>query len=207
MGSLGRTWKVLVPIAIAVLIPASLATLAAFSSGAFEFVEDVLENPEALANLSAEEFSERSRPFVVAGGLSTLVQALAMIFVFVCCHRVTIADVKKEPVDRRETLRHALSSYPSAALAGILGLAAASGSSFSASASGACPPWWRGAEHRLGDGGAGAPLRTHRPGLWLGTSLSMVTSDVVGGGGTACSAHETQLRPGQGPMVGDLASS
>lgn len=178
MGSLGRTWKVLVPIAIAVLIPASLATLAAFSiPGAFEFVEDVLENPEALANLSAEEFSERSRPFVVAGGLSTLVQALAMIFVFVCCHRVTIADVKNEPVDRRETLRHALSSYPSAALAGILGLAAAAGLFFLGFSFWSVPAMVAGVPNT---GSAMVALvllfALTAPGLWLGTSLSMVTS-------------------------------
>lgn len=178
LASLGRTWKTLVPIALVVFIPASIATVAAFSiPGALEFVDSVVTSPETLADLPPEEFAERSRPFVTAGAITLVVQALATIFVFVCCHRVVVGDIKDEPVDRRTAVKGALRAYPSAALAGILGAAAAAGLFFLGFTLWSVPALTVGTPNSTSALVASVLLVAFTgPGIWLGTSMSMVTA-------------------------------
>lgn len=178
MAGLGRTWRTLVPLAIVVFIPASLATLAAFSiPGALEFIEALLETPGELSALTPEEFADRSRPFVVATAITVVVQALATIFVFVACHRVAVADLKAEPVSWKTATKSIVGPYAGAAAAGILGAASAAGLLFLGLT------FWSVPAATVGAPNATAALvavvllvALVGPGVWLGTSLSMVTA-------------------------------
>ncbi len=175
---LGRTWRILIPLAIVVFIPASLATLAAFSiPGALDFVDTLLSAPGELSALEPEEFMARSRPFLVATAITVVVQALATILVFVACHRVSVAELKGEPSSWKTVTTGILRPYSVAAAAGIMGAAAAVGLFFLGLTLWSVPA-----------GTVGAPNATAAlvaivllvaligPGLWLATSLSMVTA-------------------------------
>ncbi len=177
VAGLGRTWRVLVPLAIIVFIPASLATLAAFSiPGALDFVDTLLASPGDLSALDPEEFMERSRPFLIATAITVVVQILATILVFVMCHRLTVADLKGESVNWAAATKGVLRRYAGAAVAGILGAAAAVGLIFLGLT------FWSVPAATVGTPNTAAALvavilfvALIGPGLWLGTSLSMVT--------------------------------
>lgn len=178
LAGLGRTWRTLVPFAILVFIPASLATLAAFSiPGALDFVDTLFESPSALSDLDPEEFMDRSRPFLIATAVTVIVQALATILVFVACHRVAIADVKGERASWKSATKGLLRPFAGAALAGVLGVAAAAGLFFLGLT------FWSVPAATVGTPNATAALvalvllvALIGPGIWLGTSLSMVTA-------------------------------
>lgn len=178
LAGLGRTWRTLIPLAIVVFIPASLATLAAFSiPGALDFVETLLANPGELSSLDPEEFMERSRPFLVATAITVVVQALATIFVFVACHRLTVADIKSQPVSWKTATTGILGPYAGAATAGLLGGAASAGLFFVGLT------FWSVPAATVGTPNATAGLvaivllvALIAPGIWLGTSVSMVTA-------------------------------
>lgn len=178
MGTLARTWKPLILLAVVVFVPASLITIAAFSiPGALDFVEAMVLRPEELADLPPEVFLDRSRPFLLATAITMLVQGLATIFVFVACHRATVADLKDETTRVGATARAGLRRYPVAAVAGV-GSAIASAALFFFGLT-----FWSVPAVTVGTPNAGAAVvalvllvALVGPGLWLGTSLSMVTA-------------------------------
>ena len=178
LGTLGRTWKVLVPLAIGVFIPASLATLAAYSiPGALEFIDKLLTTPRLLADLTPDEFAAESRPFLVASAITLIVQALATIFVFVASHHTVVADIKGEKPTWRTAVRGGLRSYPSAALAGVLGAAGAIGLFFLGLTFWSVPAVTVGTPNQTAALVAMVLFVAFTgPGIWLAASLSMSTA-------------------------------
>ncbi|MFO7298729.1 MAG: hypothetical protein DIU67_000870 [Actinomycetes bacterium] len=176
MAVLGRTWKTLVPVSIAVFVPAALASWAAYSiPGALEFVEAILLEPETLAGLPAAEFWERARPFVTAAVVTMVVQLLASVLVFLFCHRVVIASVREQPTGRA-SLQRVLRRYPVAAAATVLSAAAAFGLFLIGYTVWSIPATIVAFPNPTAEfAGTVLLFAFTGPGIWLAVSMSMVT--------------------------------
>lgn len=94
MNSLTRTWRALLIPALAVSIPVSIATVVVFRlTGGGEFLDTIVNNPEALQRLPRDVFWELSRPFYIAVGISTVLQLISGVFVALASHRAVASDL------------------------------------------------------------------------------------------------------------------
>ena len=94
MNSLARTWRALLIPALAVSIPVSIATVIVFRlTGGGEFLDTIVNNPEALQRLPRDVFWELSRPFYIAVGISTVLQLISGVFVALASHRAVASDL------------------------------------------------------------------------------------------------------------------
>jgi hypothetical protein len=94
MNSLARTWRALIVPALAVSIPVSFSTVIVFRvSGGGEFLDTMVNNPQAISRLPSEVFWSLARPFYIALGLATLLQILGGVFVALASHRAVASDL------------------------------------------------------------------------------------------------------------------
>lgn len=94
MNSLTRTWRTLLIPALAVSIPVSIATVVVFRlTGGGEFLDTIVNNPEALQRLPRDVFWELSRPFYIAVGISSVLQLISGVFVALASHRAVASDL------------------------------------------------------------------------------------------------------------------
>jgi hypothetical protein len=94
MNSLTRTWRALLIPALAVSIPVSIATVVVFRlTGGGEFLDTIVNNPEALQRLPRDVFWELARPFYIAVGISTVLQLISGVFVALASHRAVASDL------------------------------------------------------------------------------------------------------------------
>lgn len=112
MNSLARVWKTLIIPALAVSIPLSVASVALFRfSGAGEFLETLVNNPDRLQGLPAEVFAEMARPLYISLGIATLLQLLAGVFVALASHRAVASELAGTIISGREATGKALRRY------------------------------------------------------------------------------------------------
>lgn len=113
VNSLARTWKALIIPALAVSIPVSVATVVVFRvTGGGEFLDMLVNRPEAVARLPREVFWELARPFYIAIGVATLLQLIGGVFVALASHRAVAADLSGTTTNGGEVSRQALRRYP-----------------------------------------------------------------------------------------------
>lgn len=100
MNGLARTWRPLLSTALIVFIPLGVLTLIVFStSGAFDFMDLVLNDPETLETLDGDEFFDVAGPFLWAAGIAVVLQVVASVYVYVASHRIIVSDLAGEPLD------------------------------------------------------------------------------------------------------------
>lgn len=112
MNGLANVWKTLLWPAVIVFIPVSIVTIGVFSSsGAADFVDQVLNRPESLQTLPEEVYWELAEPFFLAVGVAVVLQILAGVFVALASHSTVAAQVRGEPLTARAASRIALNRY------------------------------------------------------------------------------------------------
>jgi hypothetical protein len=124
VSSVGRTWRALVPPALAVFVPAGLATLLIYrETGAIDVLDAILNRPGSLDVIPDAARAEFLLPFYRATALAALVNMGAASFVYVAAHHIVAADIAGSSAPRGvlgESLRHtvfAFSAWLVAALA------------------------------------------------------------------------------------------
>jgi hypothetical protein len=122
MTSLVRTFRVVLPPALAVSLPASVLVILIFQNvdGALEFLDVVVNTPERLQNLPSEVILDLARPFYMAAGLATLAQLVTGIFVALVGHRAVACQVAEVETSARRAALHAARRYPVALLAVVV---------------------------------------------------------------------------------------
>ena len=107
--TLGRTWRPLLVVSLAVHFPLALAMVAvAWMTGAAESFRLFLE-PEPLRAMSDAEVLETLTPLMWAMGIWSILQVLAGVFVYLAAARVVAGDVAGVDLSRRDIFRHASS--------------------------------------------------------------------------------------------------
>ena len=121
MNSLARTWRALLVPALAVSIPVSIATVVVFRlTGGGEFLDTIVNNPEALQRLPRDVFWELSRPFYIAVGISTLLQLISGVFVALASHRAVASDLAGKTLTGGQVSILALRRYATGLVAVLL---------------------------------------------------------------------------------------
>lgn len=121
MNSLARTWRALLIPALAVSIPVSIATVVVFRlTGGGEFLDTIVNNPEALQRLPRDVFWELSRPFYIAVGISTLLQLISGVFVALASHRAVASDLAGKTLTGGQVSILALRRYATGLVAVLL---------------------------------------------------------------------------------------
>lgn len=181
MNGLAGIWKVLLWPALAVSIPVSGATIAAFTvTGGAEFMDLVLNSPERLQTLPEEVFWELTRPFFVAIGISAILQLMAGVFLVLLSHRAVAAHLSGKQLTSGAAARHALRRYPSG-----LGAAVAVGVVVAALFAVGAAIWLR-PMRSVGTPNSASVLVSLLllvaflgPGLWTAVAMSMTTSSIA----------------------------
>lgn len=121
MNSLARTWRALLPPALLASVPVSIATALAFRwTGGGDFLDLIVNSPEALQGLPAEVFTELARPFYISLGLATLLQMVSGVFIALAAHRAVAADEGGMSLTGGEATREALRCYGVGLMATLL---------------------------------------------------------------------------------------
>lgn len=112
MNSLARVWRPLLSTALIVFIPLGVITLLVFnSSGALDFLDLVLNDPESLEGLSRQEFFDLARPFLWAGGIAIALQSIASVYIYLTSHHVVVSSMTGEPLTGWEARRKAAADF------------------------------------------------------------------------------------------------
>jgi hypothetical protein len=112
MNGLAGTWRTLVLPAMAVSIPVSIATIAAFGvTGGAEFLDQLLNNPQLLQGLPEEVFWRLARPFYLAVGIAALLQIAAGVFLALASHAAVAAHLGGTRLTSGQATRIALRRY------------------------------------------------------------------------------------------------
>lgn len=173
--ALTRLWRPLALTALIVFVPVGLLTIWVFeATGAADFLEIALNDPERLEVLTREGFLERARPLVAATAVALGAQVLGTLFLYLAAARAVTLDAAGEAVGGKEVRRHALGRYPLAVLAAIIVLAAVG------ALIGVGVALWMIPLTRVGTPNATSALiapvllaALAGPGVWLAVSLSM----------------------------------
>lgn len=121
MNSLTRTWRALLIPALAVSIPVSIATVVVFRlTGGGEFLDTIVNNPEALQRLPRDVFWELARPFYIAVGISTVLQLISGVFVALASHRAVASDLAGKTLSGGQVSILALRRYARGLVAVLL---------------------------------------------------------------------------------------
>ena len=119
----GRIWKPLTSTALIVYIPLGVLTLLIFQmTGANDFLELAITDPEALSNLPTEVFLEVSQPFILAIMIVVGLGSIAALFVYLAVHSVVVSDISQDPISGAVARRHAWGRMGSGLIAGFIGL-------------------------------------------------------------------------------------
>ncbi len=90
----------------------SVATVVVFRmTGGGEFLDMLVNRPEAVARLPREVFWELARPFYIAIGVATVLQLIGGVFVALASHRAVAADLAGRTISGGEVSMQALRRY------------------------------------------------------------------------------------------------
>lgn len=118
INGLARVWRPVTGPALAASVPAGILTLLAFRlSGGQEFVDLILNNPDQLASLPSELFWNLARPFLIAVGISLLVQIVTGVFISLLSHFAVAGYLVGEAKTGKEVSRAAFGRLPRALIA------------------------------------------------------------------------------------------
>lgn len=122
LNGLARVWRPLAATALIVFIPVGIATILVFQSvsGATEFLDLVLNEPERIREMSSDVLFELARPFLTAAAISSGLQTLATVFVYLASARAMTSDAAGLAVTGRDLRAHASRRYLSAVFAGVV---------------------------------------------------------------------------------------
>ena len=121
---LGRVWRKLIPPAFGAFVVLGSLTIATFAAtGADEFLQLILSDPQALDDLTREELIDPALRLVQAAAIAIVLQLLATGFVNVAVHRIVAAELAAAPVGPRQASTTAVGRLPVLAASGFLALA------------------------------------------------------------------------------------
>lgn len=121
MTVLARVWRPLLSTSLLVFIPLAAVTLIVFNvTGALEFFDVALNDPESLDTISREEFFDLAEPFFWAVGITFAIQSVASIYVYIVSHRVVAADVAGQALSGSVARREAATRFISALVAAAI---------------------------------------------------------------------------------------
>jgi hypothetical protein len=125
MTILGQVWRSLIPPAFGAFVMLGGLTIATFVvTGADDLLQVILNNPEALDDLTDEELIEPAVRLVQAAFISVALQLLATGFVNLTVHRIVASQVAGKPMGPRESASRALGRLPVLVGAGFIAFAA-----------------------------------------------------------------------------------
>lgn len=125
MSTLGRVWRPLLSTALVVFIPLGILTLIVFyMTGALDFLDQVLNDPESLETMTQDRFFELAEPFFWAVGIVVAIQMIASLYTYLASHRIVTAELSGAPVSGRTARREAAGRFVPALAAGFLVFAA-----------------------------------------------------------------------------------
>lgn len=196
MNSLARIWRALIVPAVAISLPVGIATVVVFRfTGGGDFLQLVVDNPQAVQSLPPEVFVELARPFYLALGIATLFLILGSVFVALASHRAVSADIGGDRASGRTISLQALSRYPTGVFATLIavvsvGILLALGITLWL-----VPIVSVGTPNQASEFIALALLvALVGPGIWVGVSVSMTTAAVAIEGLGALSSIRRSMR-------------
>ncbi|MGH8950309.1 MAG: hypothetical protein ACRDX9_02680 [Acidimicrobiia bacterium] len=121
MTMLGRVWKRLFAPAFWAFVLLGALTIAAFAvTGADDFLQLILENPEVLDEMSDEELVEPTLALFQTLLIALILQLLATGFVNLTVHRIVASEIAGEPVGTAGATSRAFGRLPVLVGAGIM---------------------------------------------------------------------------------------
>lgn len=112
MNSLANVWKPLALAGISVFVPTGILTVLVFrSTGAAGFLDQMMNRPDSLQRLSSDVYRELAEPFVLAVGVSLLLQVISGVFVALASHSTVAAQMGGRILTPGEAIRTALNHY------------------------------------------------------------------------------------------------
>lgn len=121
MSALGRVWRPLLSTALVVFIPLGVVTLIVFNmTGAIDFLDRVLNDPESMETITQEDFFELAEPFFWAVGIALVIQTIASLYVYLTSHRIVAADLYGIPISGKVARREAGARFVPALAASLL---------------------------------------------------------------------------------------
>jgi hypothetical protein len=122
---LARVWRRLFAPAFWAFAVLGGLTIATFSvTGAGDFLQVILRDPQALDDLTESELLEQALMLVTAASISVVLQLLATGFVSLAVHKIIASEIGGAPVGPRVAVSKAFGRLLVLAVAGILGLLA-----------------------------------------------------------------------------------
>lgn len=107
-----RIWKALVGPALAVSVPIGVITIVAFGvTGGNEFMEVVLNNPDAFNAMTDEQLVDLLVPFYLAVGVAVILQAILGMFLNLVAARAVVLDISGGNVTSGVITKQALSRF------------------------------------------------------------------------------------------------
>lgn len=112
MNSLANVWKSLALAGISVFVPTGILTVLVFmSTGAAEFLDQMMNRPDSLQRLSGDVYRELAEPFFLAVGVAILLQVIAGVFVALASHSTVAAQIGGRILTPGQAIRAALNRY------------------------------------------------------------------------------------------------
>ncbi len=112
MNGLANVWRALAVAGISAFVPAGILTFLVFmSTGAADFMDQMMNRPDSLQRLSGAVYRELAEPFFLAVGVAIVLQLIAGVFVALASHSTVAAQIGGRILTPGEAIRAALNRY------------------------------------------------------------------------------------------------